>query len=346
MRIAMSPEPNGPRVGGRSRRRRWRARLFIPASLSALLGGYAGCAGSDGEDPAGPADPTGGIAAGYVADVGIENHPDVIWVERFDEADLQGVFARYTDVLNGAGMSLVPDVPPGSQSTRSLRITAVGGQNTGGHLFRPLPGTGEELYFRFYVKYGPTGTHHHSGLWTGGYNPQTAWPQGGAGQRPTGDDRFTIGFEGNGAHMDFYTYWAGMRPNPSSNPETGDNYWGNSLVNDIQAGVAAGQWICYEIRVKLNTPPTASDGELSLWRNGELIFEMGPGTPGTWVWSHFTRDAAGEPFEGFQWRTTTDLRLGFLWMTLYSTGNAAGVTSVLQFDHVVVARSYIGPMGS
>jgi hypothetical protein len=71
---------------------------------------------------------------------------------------------------------------------------------------------------------------------------------------------------------------------------------------------------------------------------------MGPGTRGSWSGDRFTATSSGSPFEGFQWRSDTDLGLGFIWMMLYSTANPPGVVSTLQFDHVVVARSYVGPL--
>ncbi len=37
-------------------------------------------------------------------DVGIENHADVVFVERFDEATLSELFNRWTDVLNDPAM--------------------------------------------------------------------------------------------------------------------------------------------------------------------------------------------------------------------------------------------------
>jgi len=68
-----------------------------------------------------------GIAALYPGDVGIENHPDVILVEKFEEATLTELFNRWTDILNGAAMSFSSDVPAGSPGSRSLNIPRVGG---------------------------------------------------------------------------------------------------------------------------------------------------------------------------------------------------------------------------
>src|SRR2546427_10042037 len=69
-----------------------------------------------------PAAGADGIAALYPGDVGIENHPDVILVEKFEEATLTDLFNRWTDILNGSAMSFSSDVPVGSPGSRSLNI--------------------------------------------------------------------------------------------------------------------------------------------------------------------------------------------------------------------------------
>src|SRR5687767_7045671 len=113
----------------------------------------------------------GQISNSHPGDVGIENHPDVVYVEKFDDATLASVTSRYTDVLNTAGMMLDSDVPAGSPAGgRSLRITAMGRSNSGGHLYRTLP-AGDTWYVRYYVKYFTGGPYHHTGMWFGGYNP-------------------------------------------------------------------------------------------------------------------------------------------------------------------------------
>ena len=80
--------------------------------------------------------------------------------------------------------AFVADVPSESGGTRSIQITAVGGQNTGGHLFTKLPTGHDQLHLRYYIKYA-AGSFHHTGGYMGGYNPPTNWPQGGAGIQPT-----------------------------------------------------------------------------------------------------------------------------------------------------------------
>lgn len=283
------------------------------------------------------------IAGNYPGDAGIENDPDVVYVEKFDEASLAAVTARYTDVLNAAGMILSTDLPPGSPAGgRSLRITATGGADSGGHLYRTLP-AGDVWYVRYYVKYFSGGPYHHTGMWFGGYNPSTPWPNPQAGVQPSGADRFSVSFEPvGGSRLDHYVYWMHMRGNP--NPGT---HWGNDFIQDPSLTFASGQWMCVEVMVRLNSPVTSYNGELACWVNGTPVSTLGPGFPnGGWVWDSWTPDPAGAPFEGFQWRNDAALDLNYLWIEHYADTVASGSTLAVQYDHLVIARRYIGPLVS
>jgi hypothetical protein len=91
--------------------------------------------------------------------------------------------------------------------------------------------------------------------------------------------------------------------------------------------------------VKLNNPVTASNGELAVWIDGQRVLNLGQGFPnGSWSGGTFTENASGSPFGGFQWRSDSALNLNWLWLQNYVTG----VPSSVQFDHVVLARSYVG----
>lgn len=250
-----------------------------------------------------------GIAAGYPGDAGIENHPDVILVERFEDT-VAAVVSRWTSSKNGGNLSLDTDVPPGSPGTSSLRITALSG-TTGGDLYKMLsPGENDRLFLRYYVKY-LSGNFHHSGGGLGGYNPPSPWPLGTAGFVPSGSDHFTVAFEPMDSNLraDFYVYWKDM---------TG--IWGNNFIKSPSVAFTRDRWTCVEFMVKLNTPVSAANGELAVWIDAQLM--------GT--------------FSNFQWRTVSSLNLNYVWMENYATVDPKGS---LKFDHIVVARNYIGPLG-
>ena len=144
---------------------------------------------------AGVAWPGGGLAQKYPGDVGLARDANVVFVEDFEAGSLEGVTARWESVKNRAGLSLSMDTPAGSHGGHSLLMTHIGGQGTGAHLYRRLLPGYDKLHVRFYVKFDPDcfGIHHF--VHVGGYHPATAWPQGGAGTRPNGDERFSTGVE-------------------------------------------------------------------------------------------------------------------------------------------------------
>ena len=104
--------------------------------------------------------------------------------------------------------------------------------------------------------------------------------------------------------------------------------------------------------MKMNAPVTESNGQQAIWidgkpwsRDGQIISHLGKGFPkGKWVWDSFNPDPEGVPFEGFQWRSTEQLKLNFLWILLYITKAPPGHVSRIWFDDIVVAKKYIGPM--
>jgi hypothetical protein len=285
--------------------------------------------------------PPAGIAALYPGDVGIEAHPDVVFVERFDEAALPDLFSRWTDILNGAGMSWSSDVPAGSPGTHSVDIPWLGGGvSNGGHLYKQLsPGVDDTLYVRYYIKYPTSGQYNHTGVWMGGANPPLGWPNPQAGIKPAGNDRFSAGAERSNATLrfDHYDYWMDMHQSNDG------NYWGNLLRNDPSLVVNGGQWMCVEHMVKLNNPVTSSNGEHAIWINGVKVSHVGQGFPnGSWSGGIFTQSPNGTPFGGLRWRSDANLKLNWIWLQNYSPDDPAGFQGHMYFDHLVAAKSYIG----
>ncbi len=301
---------------------------------------------ADGGTPAPPS--AKGLAARYKGDRGIDNDPDVIFAESFEEGSLDAVKAHWESVQNIDIMSLSDDISPASTGKQSLLMTHIGGKNTGAHLYRRLLPGYDQLYVRFYVKFDPDCYPIHHFFHVGGYNPPTPWPQGGAGIRPAGNERFTTGVEPYGEkwRWDFYSYWMKMRSSPDNKS------WGHDFINDPDLKVARGKWICVELMMKMNAPVTESNGEQTLWidgkawlKDGQVISSLGPGFPkGKWMWDSFTPNPDGAPFEGFQWRDNEQLKLNFLWVLLYITKAPPGHVSKVWFDDIIVAKKYIGPI--
>jgi len=270
------------------------------------------------------------------------NHSSIVFTEDFEEFSIDQVIRRWDAAENVAGMSFSSDVPPLSPGRQSLMMTSVAGRNRGGHLYKQLAEFGgyDTLFARFYVKFAK-GCHpvdHFPGM--GGYNPPTPYPQGGAGTKPDGDDRFTTRVEPIGSQWrwDFYTYWMHMRGNP--HPGT---YWGNTFHPTPPIGVERGRWICVELMVICNNPVDSYNGEQAFWIDGRKVIHLGEGFPnGYWEWDKFYPDPHGTPFEGFQWRIVDELKVNYFWLLFYNPGGDYGQVDTVWFDDVVVATEYIG----
>ena len=113
-----------------------------------------------------------------------------------------------------------------------------------------------------------------------------------------------------------------------------------------------------------------SNGEQAYWLDGKLTRKgdqitsyVGKGFPsaGTWTYDKFipgvTQEgvvfdyakgkgvplAGGKPFPGFAWRNVPELNANAIWLYRYMSSPEKG-TSKVWWDHVVVARKYIGPL--
>src|SRR5438132_293829 len=157
---------------------------------------------------------------------------------------VSAVTSRYDDYKNAGGMALVPDTPSGSCGAASMQLTADGrnAATQATDLYKRLDTGQDELYERWYAKYQAGAPWHHTGVWFGGYNPPSDWPNPQAGIRPLGDDRVSFAVEpvwGNGGPnpvLDFYNYWMQMHTCSGC----GGSYWGNALIS--RTAVAASDY--------------------------------------------------------------------------------------------------------
>jgi len=299
-----------------------------------------------------------GLSAKYPGDKGIAKDPRVLLAEDFETGSLADLGKRWESVSNEGGKVLAfsNDVPPGSEGKRSIQMTATLGENTGGHLYTRLPREVEKVYARFYVKFPSDAEYIHHFVHLGGYHPSTPYPQGGAGVRPKGNERMTVGIEPFGfggsapppGLWNFYAYWPEMKISADG------KYWGNSLRPPKPTQVPTGRWQCVEVMMKCNSTPNQRDGELALWLDGKLQAHFYKGAPrGPWTGLGFALlDRGGEPFEGFRWRTSKDLKINFFWLLHYVTESAMRRNRVAEpkrenrvwFDNIVVSTTYIGPI--
>ncbi len=299
-----------------------------------------------------------GLAASHPGDAGLAKHPAVLLFEDFEQGDKAALKTRWTEVSDEGGRVVsLEKGGPVAASTQCLKFTAHPREDTGGHLYQRLSRGVDKYFVRFYVKFSadPKAYVHHF-FHLGGYRPATNWPQGGAGERPAGDDRITVGIEPAGDNgrqpapglWNFYPYWQEMKPS------VGNKYWGNSIAPTTPLLVPREKWQCVEVMVALNSSPDAADGELALWLDGKEAMRVKKGTPrAEWSGMGFTLPGkGGEPFEGFRFRKSTELKLNFVWVMHYVTDTSLRRNGVMDFpsevpvwfDNIVAATEYIGPI--
>jgi hypothetical protein len=105
-------------------------------------------------------------------------------------------------------------------------------------------------------------------------------------------------------------------------------------------------WFCMEMMVKVNAPVASKNGEHRVWINGVERGYWGEGFPlGEWSFDIWFKPGAGTtPFHGFQWRTTTELNINWIWFQNYTGSDE--LTKTIWLDHIVAAKRRIGCLSS
>ena len=265
---------------------------------------------------------------------GIPSWPSsrTLFSEDFEVGSIEDLKQHWSEVSNKdeAVLAFSDDVPAGSTGHRSLRMTAHPGHDTGGHLYVKFKEAVDKVHASFFVKFPGPASHIHHFVTLGGYRPATNWPQGGAGVRPVGDERFTVGIEPTGDSgrsmppgiWNFYAYWPEMKISADQ------RYWGNSIRPAEPSWVASNRWQRIDVVMSLNSlSPTnqgltiGRDGVLGLWVDGQRVFEVKQGVGReAWTGLGFVQSPQSKQgFEGFAWRNHPDLKINFFWLLHYVT---------------------------
>jgi len=271
---------------------------------------------------------TAGIAASFEADQDISKDPRVIFAENFESSDYQ----THWDSARDEAEEVLSRIRLGNKTDpfgHSLKVTAVLGRDTGGGLTKWFESS-ERIYVRFYTRFAPTCDYVHHFVTLRANKSLTGrdrWSGfGGAGEKPGGEERFSTALEPWGdwgrwpapGRWNFYSYWHQMKQSPDG------KYWGNSFKPEQPPNIEKDRWICAEFMVKHNTPGQP-DGEQAFWINGKRL--------GYW--------------KGINWRTSSQLQANALTLESYVTDRwTKNPTNIVFFDNVVIAREYIGPMGT
>ncbi|MDP3236097.1 MAG: hypothetical protein Q8N26_25135 [Myxococcales bacterium] len=196
----------------------------------------------------------------------------------------------------------------------------------------------ETLFVRYYLKYHSNypGVHHQGMTIFAGAPGVTTGSS--TGMRPNGTNHFTVGLDnlnprfswsppGNATpgYLSFYTYHMDQMGSygdtflPSGDWFQGQPaLFGPTFVSRPRVIPPRGQWVCFELMVKSNTPGQR-DGRIAFWVDGRLAAD----------------------FPNLRFRTTASLKPNFVVLAPYSSEVLPN--QVLWYDDVVAATSYIGP---
>lgn len=200
----------------------------------------------------------------------------------------------------------------------------------------------DELYFRVWVRFAEDHRYVHHFLNIGGSQPDDFWYHGTAGCLPNGALHMgtTVDFSENTHESFFYTYTPDMGCDTNCGNYTDvasfcaectskglptcdaqeQCCWGNMYRPTETHKFELGEWFCFEMTMKANTP-NENDGTMAYWVNEQLIHQE----------------------NGMKWRTSPTLALNRVRMQHYITeSDADGHSNRVWFDDVVVSTKPIG----
>ncbi len=267
-----------------------------------------------------------GIAARFPLDHDIESHPDVIFTDRFESARWRSLWSDYAAAGHAESISADPSNHFEQLDGQALKVTIQQGKTVGlsmhYRLAQHADGEPEEVYFRYYLRFGdnwdPTvtsgklpglsGTYNRAGWGGRKSDGVNGWSARGAFFKQSDNHSPFAEFRGTGS----YVYHAGMKD------RYGDS-WGWNL--GPTGMLHKNRWYSVEQYVKLNRPGQ-SDGIFRAWIDGQLAFEK----------------------KDMRFRDVHALKIESIWMNVYHGGaEPAAKNMALYLDNVVIARKYIGP---
>ena len=227
--------------------------------------------------------------------------------------------------------------PFGTSGNHVIRLAVPAGQSGGSDLIKELPGEYDSLYARWYLEYEPgfnlNAKNHGGGLFAGSRNYL-----GQSDYRPDGENFMisTLEYDINTHRPQLYVYYRGMYQDCA---DPNGACWGDHFPCTSDEGqvyctkpddrdpplppvLTDGKWYCFEMKVKLGKPSadgSDANGELELWVNGAEY--------GSW--------------KNLWMRTSSQLKLDILWLSLYHHDGSHSTAGVL-IDDVAVSTLPIG----
>ena len=305
-------------------------------------GASAGASGSGGTGAAG-AGGSGGIDGGVGGTAGqppVDPHEcdaaraDWVFCSDFEEGN-KDIWDDYDGNPDPTNLLLADPGPFGVAGNHAMRLRVPPGRG-GADLVKVLPSTYDALYARWYVKF-EAGFDFSAPNHGGGLHAGDRALLGRSDYRPQGNDWFGawIDYSPTAKVFDIYSYYRGMYQDCA---DPNGSCWGDGFpcISDegqtycekpqhretvMPPTLAHETWYCVELMMNGGTPTSGeagANGAFDLWIDGA---EFGPWND-LWL------------------RTTSELKIGILWLSLFHHEEHS--TEGIVFDHVVVSTSRIG----
>ena len=307
-------------------------KLYFRRAWMVVLGGalFGGVADAQAPPPL-PAGNTG-IAASYPNDAGIAANANVLFADGFESytsaSQLTGS-GNYDNYYQGSNIAFDTSTFFGGTKALRMRMPATGSEVSNA-IVKNISPKRDALFMRVYARYQPTyaGVNSaHNGLRiTGNYT--------GPGRRPNGSDFFLVnienskwGSEAEPGYTHAYVYHPeqddvyGEHWFPDGSTSNGSQSFGQYFVARPKVIPARGAWICYELLVQMNTPGSRN-GRVAVWQDGSLVAD----------------------WQNVRFRDVDTVKIDQI--QLENGGQGSSQVNDKWYDNLVIATSYIGPMGS
>jgi len=282
--------------------------------------------------------PTGnnGIAAKYAKDANIKSDSRVLFADDFESyASASDLWNNWSNLYQKQNVRIATESTNVFAGSKSLEFKVPGGTTEiANAVERTLSTPQDTVFVRVYTKfssgYNVSGSEHNGIAVTSNY----CCP----GVPANGTNKFYVDVENsrdqtsaNPGFTNSYVYY------PEQRDAYGDHWYpdgtvlpfsnqpgnfGSSFVSRPNFIPQLNKWYAYELMVKANTPGQR-DGRVAIWVDGNLIAD----------------------FQNVRLRDVSTLKINKVELDLYIKNNPAG-DMLKWYDNVVIATSYIGPMGT
>jgi hypothetical protein len=276
-----------------------------------------------------------GIASRYPGDVGIKSDPEVIFSDDFETyASASEISSKWSGYFHTPNIQIAKESGNFYAEKQALEfsvpIQTVEISNT---LLKSVNPPIDTLFLRYYAKYNSEfnviGSSHNGCTISASYCCH--------GVPADGKNKFLISYEAsrfdktvaNPGSLNVYVYHPEQRDiwgdhfflNGEVSPYANLPYnFGPEFISRPKVIPKLGQWHCYELMVKTNTPGQR-DGRIALWLDGKIIAD----------------------FMNLRLRDTATLKIDQFTIDLHVKNNPLAPAKK-WCDNVVAATSYIGPM--